>query len=267
MLFAFLGFLRAIRADRLLWPTAAGLAAGLGMLTRPDTAAYLSVPLIWVVQERFSSAAFRKAAVIMAAAAFILTPWVIRNFNIHGRFIPTATTSGQVLWVGNNPNSTGTLWTRDGRPQVHAVSAGFGGRIEGAGELANMDLYRSSALTYITQKPVQFVGRCLRSFFYFWWFAPDYSSSRYYSWASVPLVAAYKIFYLVVFALALAGTAAAAKDKVSEAALLWAPSLALALIHSFNYVEGRHRLLILPFILILSGRGAIAFRTWLSPVG
>jgi len=40
---------------------------------------------------------------------FVLTlsPWIIRNYRVFGKFIPGTTMGGRVFWEGNNPYSEG----------------------------------------------------------------------------------------------------------------------------------------------------------------
>jgi len=52
------------------------------------------------------SAAIRFACII-AGAAIIMSPWVIRNYRELGAFVPATTEGGYTFWVTNNPRAIG----------------------------------------------------------------------------------------------------------------------------------------------------------------
>lgn len=228
-----------------------GLATGTGIMVRPDVAAFLAAPLVWTIWGRFS--AIRSLLLLLTAAALPILPWAARNYMLHHRVILTSSLTGQLLWTGNNPNSTGTLWTVDGRPQISAAPDELRARLRGAGELSNLDTYQAEAWGYISAASAEFLMRSLRKVWYFWWFPPDYSGRKYYGWVPGPLILGYRLLWICLMALAVFGS-----WKIREAEtvlILWAAPVALSVIHGFYYVEGRHRLLILPLIIVLASRG------------
>lgn len=108
-LYAFLLLLVLLRArpcmDRAGWALAAlaGLALGLGLLTRPITPPLAALAGVWFLFRlslRQTLARLLPVALIGAAA---LAPWVARNYAIYGAFVPMTTTSGANFWQGNNP--------------------------------------------------------------------------------------------------------------------------------------------------------------------
>jgi 4-amino-4-deoxy-L-arabinose transferase-like glycosyltransferase len=80
------------------WPwAAAGLALGLAILTRPaGQVVLLVVPPMVLLVERSWRAAIWKSALVFAACAVVIVPWMLRNQAVHGAFTP-AGAAGQNL--------------------------------------------------------------------------------------------------------------------------------------------------------------------------
>jgi ABC-type amino acid transport substrate-binding protein len=92
-------------------------ALGAGLLT---AAAIFVAPVSMVlVAAAFACDLFRGAgmkralargAVVAGVAALAVAPWTYRNWRVFGAFVPVSTNGGLSLWVGNNPNATGTYY-------------------------------------------------------------------------------------------------------------------------------------------------------------
>lgn len=261
VLISMTAFLRLRTEDGSMAAIVSGLAAGAGMLVRPDTVAILAAPIVWTAWGRFREG--RRLMIVLAAAAVPLLPWIARNYWIHGRIMATSSLSGQLLWTGNNPASTGTLWTRAGGTQVDAAPEELKARLMGAGELANNEAYRAEAVRFIAGDKRGFLWRCAKKIWYFWWFPPDFSGRKYYRWVPDAAVMGYRLFWLSVLALAVFGSWKAPEKGIIT--LLWAPPAALGLIHALYYVEGRHRLILLPLVLTLAAKGVTELRRRAPP--
>jgi len=85
-----------------------GLLTGLTVLVRPSF--LLFIPF-WAagsfVFGRCRRSVLLNGAVAVAAMAAAMSPWVVRNWQATGRFIPTATTFGVTLYDGLSPTATG----------------------------------------------------------------------------------------------------------------------------------------------------------------
>lgn len=82
---------------------AAGLALGLGMLTRPNTLFMLPMLCVWAVwQFRGRWLVLLQAAAIGAVGVATLIPWTIRNYIVFREIIPFSTMGGSGLLQGNN---------------------------------------------------------------------------------------------------------------------------------------------------------------------
>jgi 4-amino-4-deoxy-L-arabinose transferase-like glycosyltransferase len=78
------------------WAATAGLLCGIAALTK-DVGIVL-VPAIalgvWTARPRFRLSSLAAPAVVVACMAVVVLPWVVRNANDFGRFIPLSTNSG-----------------------------------------------------------------------------------------------------------------------------------------------------------------------------
>lgn len=228
----------------------AGGLAGIAVLTRPDAVAVAAVPLLWP-RLSMSRPALRGRALLFGLAVMLaVAPWLARNYRLHGRLMITSG-SGMLLWAGNNPRSTGTLWTIEGRPMFLSVPPELRTRLEGAGEAANDRDFRAAAVAYIRSDPAGAAARWGRNFFRYFTFSPDYSGRRYYPWVPAVFVYAYRGLFMSLVAAALWGTWVSVREGRRAVLVLWGPPIVLALIHATHYVEGRHRLLSLPFLFVL----------------
>jgi hypothetical protein len=89
------------------WPdVAAGLAWGFGILVRPNlaVAAGLAVLITLAARTVAGRARVRKAAVVSAAAALVVVPWVARNAAVMGKPAVCTIVGGYTFWGAYNPN-------------------------------------------------------------------------------------------------------------------------------------------------------------------
>ena len=152
--------LAAARALRRPTPAAfvlAGLASGLGTLSREIL---LFAPLLLLV---VLLAGARRRSALKAFALFtvfhvlVIAPWTIRNYSIFHKFIPVSTNSWINVYIGNNPRfentysfkwivPEGTKWNVREQP-------------DGSDEYDVMVQSRTQALEYIKEDPGAFAER------------------------------------------------------------------------------------------------------------
>jgi 4-amino-4-deoxy-L-arabinose transferase-like glycosyltransferase len=90
-------------SSRFVWVTA-GVALGLGVMTRTTLVIFVPVALLWLLffAGLRKREALQKTAVVVLGFALIVSPWLLRNYVLLGT--PTfSTLSGLTLWAGNNP--------------------------------------------------------------------------------------------------------------------------------------------------------------------
>lgn len=239
----------------------AGLVLGLGMLTRPDVVAGLGMLIAWGILERKQpQVVLRLALPVLMAAAVVLAPWTIRNYYIHGEVLATYSVSWELLWRGNNPGSTGTTVTLSNEGQFEAASEEFRRKIDTLSEMEIDAFFREETLRFISQDPDGFLGRSIKKIWYFWWFTPTYAAN-YYGWLPSPLVKAYKLLHGILLGLVLIGGWSVVRNGPNPtrrtSCYLLTVVLGVALIHSIGYVEGRHRVLVMPIILMWVAHGLV----------
>jgi 4-amino-4-deoxy-L-arabinose transferase-like glycosyltransferase len=103
--FAFL--LRSLNIGR--WEyAAAGILLGFAVLTRP---AILLFPLLlpfWYASQGWRwRHAFVASLIVFCSTLATISPWMIRNYHISGRWTDISTSGGDNFWVGNNPLALG----------------------------------------------------------------------------------------------------------------------------------------------------------------
>jgi 4-amino-4-deoxy-L-arabinose transferase-like glycosyltransferase len=94
-----------VQPRRSMWKAAflLGLVTGLAVLVRAATVPFVPLAGLWLLWKRqwLAAAGFALGLVV------VLTPWTIRNYQHHGRFVVVASDGGVTFWTGNNALATG----------------------------------------------------------------------------------------------------------------------------------------------------------------
>ena len=215
-----------------------GTAVGLCALTRATILGCLPIIGWWVWNRSpgLTRTRIARLVVLVASAALVLGPWVLRNYEIHHRFLLTRSGSPHAFWLGNNPHVfTGSAATPSGTPLVQSLPASDRQRLSQVDEMGQQDFFGAEARRYVSQHPLGFVKRWATKFWYFWWQSPQ--AGRLYPtvWFRV-----YQGYYLGILALSVAG--AAANRRRRETMLIVGFCLSIAAVQSVFFIEGRHRL-------------------------
>lgn len=115
-----------------------------------------------------------KLVLVLAVCLLTLAPWTIRNYVVHGRWIPIKSSFPKELWIGNNPCATGTTVDEGGKTDLFwsrcapkcLAKQGL------VPEMEIMDELKAEALHYIRASPMAFVTRTLRKVTWFWTVIP-----------------------------------------------------------------------------------------------
>ncbi len=236
-----------------------GALIGIAVLSRGITGALLPLVTIYVVL--FARSISRRERLIitmclLCATFTVLAPWLIRNYVIHRQFVFISSTSGENFWRGNNMYATGTsydanriaifnLWPDDFKQKVYAKT-----------EMQQKKFFENEAWHFITANPTAAAKLYLQKVYYFWWFSPQSGiiyPKRYLS--------AYKYLYIILISFALAGLvlalASPEREVVEASLILICVPITICLAQSMFYVEGRHRWLVEPILIIFSSYGVI----------
>jgi 4-amino-4-deoxy-L-arabinose transferase-like glycosyltransferase len=143
-----------------------GLLGGFAAMTEPVTLAVVPLLGLWTLYRRFRRRGPWKAPVIAAAfaALAVMSPWLIRNYELFHRFIPVRSGFGLELYIGNNGYSQ--RWVNSSLHPNHSDTELS--EYERLGEIAYMDHKLRQAKDYIHTHPVWFAWMTLRRIVYMW---------------------------------------------------------------------------------------------------
>lgn len=252
VLWAWLLLLRAPRAREALH---AGIAGGFALLSRGTALAFLAwaaAVTAWALRHQ----ALRRIQVLAVAALVsgaVVLPWLIRNAIVLHRFPVLITTTGQSLWQGNNPNSSGSGYLPDGRSALDTLPQHMLNQLKDLDELGQDRMFRQEAMRFIREHPGQTFGLYLKKLRLFWWAGPQTGLKypRHYR-------VLYGIYYAVVAALAIIGLWRwRLVFRRPPGLLLVGFAVSISLLQSVYYVEGRHRWGIEPVLLLLAAAGLL----------
>jgi 4-amino-4-deoxy-L-arabinose transferase-like glycosyltransferase len=81
-----------------------GIFFGLACLTRSVLLGFLPFLVIWTwLQNKSKRKGLFNASLIIFGFLFVITPWTMRNFSVHGKFVPISTKAGWNLYFYNYP--------------------------------------------------------------------------------------------------------------------------------------------------------------------
>jgi len=263
-LFIFLGtmclyaLLRARRKGGWGWHTLAGIAAGLGALSRSVLFGFLPLAALWLwcATGRSRQAVIRSVAFVGVALA-VMSPWIVRNAVVLRAFVPTTTDLGHGFYVANNSGSLAAAegfsvpekWSfllRPGEKRIDEVTA-------------SRRLVRE-AMLYLWTHKVEAAKLMLRRFLTLWRFYPNpkFVTER-------ERVVVYGLSYVPAFTFMLIGLWLAHRGARRRLAGLLLVDLYVAYtvaIHTAILAMLRYRVPLMPFLLMFSGVGIRA--CWLG---
>ena len=84
---------------------ALGILAGVAALTRAVFVGFFPILLavLWWMRKKSGRPAILPVVVALAMFAAVLTPWTVRNYEVHGAFVPVSTFGWSSFLIGNNP--------------------------------------------------------------------------------------------------------------------------------------------------------------------
>lgn len=181
-------FYEAKRTGRFGYWLAFSVIAGIGALTEPAllpiTAMAGFLVLLWrqyTLRQRL-----RKFATLTLCGLIIVGPWTVRNYQVHGKFMPVKSTFWVNVWKGNNPHATGTdrlpLTTNqaerlqekslletdelardpdfDTRRQYDMLAAEDRARLEGRPEVEREAIFQEITTAWIADNPIRYAELC-----------------------------------------------------------------------------------------------------------
>jgi 4-amino-4-deoxy-L-arabinose transferase-like glycosyltransferase len=219
-----------------------GALYGVGALANPTMLAFLPFCGLWIWRERSHRGLASLGGVVLASLAFwiVLTPWLVRNYEVFGRFVFIRDDFGLQFRLGNGPSADGMLMPYF-QPNLNNLELR---KFQQMGELAYAAECKRLAFDWIRAHPGRFALISLKRFFYFWNGVPRPTSSV--SWVDFRSSA-----FLATSILALWGLGRALRQKRPGAWLFAWLIIAYPAVYYFVFPHARYRHPIEPELLVL----------------
>jgi len=229
-------------ADASAWILFGALYA-IGALANPTMLAFLPFCGLWIWRQRFRQALPSLAGVALSSLVFfaVLSPWVIRNYEVFHRFVFLRDDFGLQLRLGNGPYADGMLMAYL-QPNLNQLELQ---KFQKEGELVYAESCKRQALDWIQSHPKRFAVISLKRFFYYWNGVPRETNSL----APVDFRTS---AFLATSVLALWGAIRALRQKRPGAWLFAGLIIFYPAIYYFVYPHARYRHPIEPELTILT---------------
>src|SRR5579872_5911920 len=152
-----------------------GVLFGIGALANPTMLIFLPFCGLWVWRQRFLRGLPSLGGVALSSLVFfaVLSPWVIRNYEVFGRFVFLRDDFGLQVRLGNGPHADGMLMAYL-QPNLNHLELE---KFQQMGELAYGESCKQAAFGWIREHPTRFAVVSLKRFFYYWNGIPKPTSS------------------------------------------------------------------------------------------
>jgi hypothetical protein len=219
-----------------------GALYGVGALANPTMLAFLPFCGLWIWRQRYKRGLSSLGGIVLASIVFflVLTPWVVRNYEVFGRFVFLRDDFGLQFRLGNGPYADGLLMPYL-QPNLNRLEFE---KFQRMGELAYADSCKRMAFDWVREHPARFAVISLKRFFYYWNGVPRATSSL----APVDFRTS---AFLATSALALWGLGRAVRQKRPGAWLFAGLALTYPTVYYFVFPHARYRHPIEPELIIL----------------
>ncbi len=153
-----------------------GALWGIGALANPSMLAFLPFCGLWIWWRRHRSGLPSISGVVLSSLVFfvLLSPWLIRNYEVFGRFVFIRDDFGLQFRLGNWKGAEGLLMAYL-QPNLNKLEFE---KFQRMGELAYAADCKRLAFDWIRENPKRFALVSLKRFFYYWNGVPRPSDSR-----------------------------------------------------------------------------------------
>lgn len=236
--------LTPVNARRPAVAFASGALSGAGVLLRAALTTFLPLAVLWIAFRR----GWRPALLFVLGVVVVITPWAVRNYGHHGRFVIIASDGGVTFWTGNNPLATGE-GDMAANPRLKEANTALRARHPALNEEQMEPVYYREALSWIRANPGAWLALEVKKLFYLIVpIGPSYTlhSTRY-------LIASV-VSYGTLLVLALAGffRLGTARAGTPGLWLLFVSAVAVALVF---FPQERFRIPVIDPTLILCAAG------------
>ena len=139
---------------------------GVGALANPAMLSFLPFSGLWIWWRRSRRGLPSLGGVVLSSFVFflVLSPWLVRNYEVFGRFVFIRDDFGLQFRLGNNRLADGMLIATL-QPNLNNLEFQ---KFQRMGELAYEADCRHLALEWIREHPRKFVAISVKRFFYYW---------------------------------------------------------------------------------------------------
>jgi 4-amino-4-deoxy-L-arabinose transferase-like glycosyltransferase len=143
-----------------------GALWGVGALANPTMLSFLPFCGLWVWRQRYRQGLPSLAGVALSSLVFflVLSPWLVRNYEVFGRFVFIRDDFGLQFRLGNNKLADGMLIATL-QPNLNKLEFE---KFERLGEIAYEADCRRQAVEWIRANPGRFAIISMKRFFYYW---------------------------------------------------------------------------------------------------
>lgn len=219
-----------------------GALYGIGGLANPTMLAFLPFCGLWVWRQRYRRGLASLGGVVIAAVVFwaALSPWLVRNYEVFGRFVFIRDDFGLQFRLGNWKGADGMLMAYL-QPNLNP---GELEKFQQMGELAYGESCKRVAFEWVRENPGRFAVISLKRLFYYWNGVPRGTNS-------VSPVDFRTSGFLATSVLALWGLGRAVRQKRPGAWLFAGLVLSYPTVYYFVFPHARYRHPIEPELVIL----------------
>ncbi len=163
------------------WPIwlLTGLATGLAGLIQPVMVAFFGLLsgcfLLGALMKLHKDSLRPVLGILVAGLAtlVVLTPWTLRNYEVHGRWMLVKNSFGKEFWMGNNPHATGTGLALGGKVEITNQFPPKASALKGhVTEMELMDAYKDEGMQWVRENPEAFVKITLQKMGWLWTMTP-----------------------------------------------------------------------------------------------
>jgi 4-amino-4-deoxy-L-arabinose transferase-like glycosyltransferase len=166
------GWLEARDRKSLPGLLAAGAGTGLAGLFQPVVLAVMGPLTAALVLRHLGARQWKGAAWVIAGGMVtlaVLTPWTLRNHEVHGKWMLVKNSFGKEFWMGNNPHATGTGYTANGVEEITNAFPPRAFELRGrVSEMALMEALQQEAWEHVRAHPGDTLRLTLKKIAWFW---------------------------------------------------------------------------------------------------
>ncbi len=189
-----------------------GVLWGVIILTNTALLAVLPLSLLWLLYRLPQPARQIRAMILCGAvAALVISPWLVRNYEVFGKFVFVRDNLPLEMHMANNDRFTG-LWTRNEHPGNDPVAMR---QFQELGELAFMEAKQREFRQFLREHPLDFAKFTFERAVYFWIGTPQATIVNGYD-----LIVARHAGFLIMTLLAFGGLWLSFRNKKTGSFLL-----------------------------------------------